>query len=277
MIDLAIVGSKEISAIQESVEGLKGKNKLTDHQDKNGHHPAHHSEKHHSAPERHAKTNHLEKHPQEGAKAHEQKGLRREKMSAQRAKSQKYLIFKTVVIGIIVLFASIIGLTLTSTNMFCGSCHEMDSDYVSWQGSSHRNVVCVQCHIGPGFFNLIVHKMASVKSLYYHITNDYEKPINADGGYAKELKDEYCLQCHEEVLATKTVKEARLAAIRPAHDKHKNLGLQCSSCHNRIAHEIKGYTDKSKMKVCLSCHQGSSSQANCNLCHSDKFLLDHNK
>lgn len=245
---------------------------MTDHQDSE-----HRGKKTHSAQEHHPRPQHSAKHYHEPAKKGGDVGRRRQKIAAERAKARRAAMIKLVFILACLFLFSLAGISFSSTNGFCVTCHEMEPDYVSWQESSHRDVNCVQCHIGPGFFNTLIHKIASIKSLYYHITNDYEKPINADGSHAKELKDENCLQCHEKTLSREAIEEAQDADIRPAHDKHRNLGLQCTSCHNRIAHQIKGYKDKSKMKACLFCHQGSSSEPNCSLCHSNLFLLRHNK
>lgn len=198
-------------------------------------------------------------------------------MAAQQEKARIAFRIKAITILVLLPFLGYAGLSLTSTNTFCGMCHEMDPAVVSWQKSSHREVKCVACHIGPGFVNTIIHKVASVKSLYYHFAGGYENPINEDGGHAKEVKDDYCLQCHEGIFSPEQFKKDLKADIKPAHEKHRKLGHQCTNCHNRIAHPLDGYQDKSKMKACLDCHPGSGLGENCNLCHSDRFLLEKNK
>lgn len=175
--------------------------------------------------------------------------------------------FILLVSFIIALLGAAGGIAFTCRPQFCSYCHEMKQHYKSWQASTHRNVNCISCHVEPGLYNLIKDKMTNgVKSLVLKMTGNYEKPINADSSVAKEIENEVCDQCHTAQKLTPS------RGIIMDHEAHLKTKLTCAECHNRIAHEIKGYESHLKEEFCLECHNGRVLSYECSLCHTPEFL-----
>lgn len=165
------------------------------------------------------------------------------------------------------------GIWLTCRPAFCGSCHEMKADYVAWKSSTHQNTSCIQCHVKPGLTNLLIDKVKSIKSLFYHFTGGYDKPLNKDSKLASEISNESCLLCH-----TEGRDESLGHGLLFKHQAHLKYRMLCTECHNRVAHPIKGYTNFLKMESCKRrCHDGKALNNNCDFCHSQSFLLKAKK
>lgn len=176
--------------------------------------------------------------------------------------------------GIIILLALVVGgIWFTCRPAFCGSCHEMKADYHSWQSSVHQNTNCIQCHVEPGLIHLLIDKAKSVKSLYYHLSNSYEKPINKESELASEITNESCFLCH-----TEGRDQSLGHGLLFKHEAHLKIRMRCTECHNRVAHEIKGYENLITMESCKErCHDGKALNNRCDFCHSQAFLQKEKK
>lgn len=172
-------------------------------------------------------------------------------------------------VGIIVfLILGVGGIWFTCRPGFCGSCHEMKADFNSWKSSVHQNVNCIQCHVEPGLIHLIVDKAKSSKSLFYHLTGDYEKPINKESKLASEIANESCFLCH-----TERRDQSLGHGLLFKHEAHLKIRMRCTECHNRVAHEIKGYENLITMESCKErCHDGKALNNRCDFCHNPSFL-----
>jgi nitrate/TMAO reductase-like tetraheme cytochrome c subunit len=86
---------------------------------------------------------------------------------------------------------------LMETNSFCGeTCHTpMEPEYKAYQHSSHAQVDCVACHIGPGTKAYINTKLNGVKQMYHQIMGDYDRPIQILNPNLR-LAQETCQTCH---------------------------------------------------------------------------------
>lgn len=86
---------------------------------------------------------------------------------------------------------------LMETNEFCGqACHTpMDPEYKAYQHSTHAQVDCVACHIGPGTKAYIQTKLNGVKQLYHQVRGDYNRPIKIRNPQLR-LAEETCQTCH---------------------------------------------------------------------------------
>jgi nitrate/TMAO reductase-like tetraheme cytochrome c subunit len=145
----------------------------------------------------------------------------------------------------------------------------MKADYASWKTSVHQNTGCIQCHVKPGLIHLLIDKAKSPKSLFYHLTGGYEKPINKESELASEISNESCLLCH-----TEGRDESLGHGLLFKHQAHLKIRMQCSECHNRVAHSIKGYENFLTMESCKErCHDGKALNNRCDFCHSQSFLL----
>jgi len=160
---------------------------------------------------------------------------------------------------------------LSSNPVFCGTaCHSQNPEYFSWQKSSHAKVTCYACHINPSYLHLIQDKLtAGPLGIVHTITGKYEKPINATSKYSQEdVPAERCLRCHSPGTRNFTPRLG-LNITSKMHLKHLDAGLQCTTCHNRIAHlgaekyePLKSWKPGFKYKNFATMRQG------CWRCHS---------
>lgn len=173
------------------------------------------------------------------------------------------------VVLLVFLIVGVAGISVafkaTSKAEFCKKCHEMESDYNAWATSVHKDVECVDCHIGSGAVNFITHKISSSKEIYRHLTNSFEV-INAESELSKELPSENCIPCHKN---PGSVKNAELIF---EHKPHLENGLNCALCHNRIAHPgIEGSEERATMEFCVDCHEEKKATTACSDCHPPAF------
>lgn len=184
---------------------------------------------------------------------------------------------------LLILVLTVSGLRLTSTPTFCSSCHEMTPEYVTWEVSSHSQLACTNCHIEPGVKNFVVHKVKSLKQVYYHATKTYLLPIEVP----EPIKNEVCEQCHD--MKTRVVTTS--GDIKIPHDKHLAQDIACVDCHSGVAHgniatrqeTIDGDFDRwtvamgeaqmahrftiAKMQTCMECHKERKAATTCETCH----------
>jgi nitrate/TMAO reductase-like tetraheme cytochrome c subunit len=149
--------------------------------------------------------------------------------------------------GLIIVFllASAWSVAYTSRSEFCGTCHEMDSMYQSWQVSSHQNVTCHECHAEPGVMGEIKAKAKGVKEVYLHVTGTGATPK------ANE-RDINCFGCHQEKVKLNTDKA--FATKDPHTVKHFNNGMTCITCHSGIVHNTMLNNTVPTRDNCESCH-----------------------
>ncbi len=129
---------------------------------------------------------------------------------------------------LLLILALMVGaLQLTSTPLFCQSCHEMRPEYVTWKASAHNKISCVDCHIEPGAQNFVKHKLNSFKQIYDHFTGNVLTPISLD----IPIKDAVCERCHStNRVVTPT------GDIQIPHRVHKQNGVTCVTCHSAVVH-----------------------------------------
>ncbi|MFZ5640358.1 MAG: NapC/NirT family cytochrome c [Bacillota bacterium] len=178
------------------------------------------------------------------------------------------------VFGLFILFALSLkaGKDYVNNSGFCGLCHEMRPEIVTWQASSHSKVECVECHGSVSF----------IPELNTHYQKSYLLPITLD----KPLPDAKCTRCH----AGKRHVSPSGDLIIP-HNKHVRRKISCSECHSGAAHgniavrqmTIDGsfnrwtkdygreqmaanYTGIA-MDACIECHRNKKVTTGCEACH----------
>jgi nitrate/TMAO reductase-like tetraheme cytochrome c subunit len=129
------------------------------------------------------------------------------------------------------MFVALLGITygaisFTSTPTFCSTCHEMAPEHVTFQASAHNQIKCTQCHIEPGAKNLVVHKVESLKEVFYHIVGAPDPIVQTVA-----VSNENCEQCHSRNrLVTAT------GDIIVNHKGHIEEGIPCITCHSGVVH-----------------------------------------
>lgn len=196
---------------------------------------------------------------------------------------------------VVILIISGWSMYFTSSPQFCSSCHNMRPYIESWERSSHSNIPCYGCHGQRGVFQWMYYKTLDLKTVVAKATDNYERPINAESKLSEELKTEVCNYCHNvEKRNVTPIKD-----IKINHKKHLDKGINCTKCHNRVAHDsVKGfegekeanqritvflgkviklgvYPNHMKMRYCMRCHKNGKGKFKapgaCTTCHPDNF------
>lgn len=102
-----------------------------------------------------------------------------------------------VVVGAVVVVAAAFHFDeFTEGHWFCGKlCHANRPQGITLEVSSHANVECGTCHIGPGLWPKVEAKILSISELVSTIANSYDRPIELPVERMKPA-DIVCEQCH---------------------------------------------------------------------------------
>lgn len=105
----------------------------------------------------------------------------------------------------------------------CANCHIMQSQYDSWQKSSHHTVAtCVDCHMPEGF---VAKYLAKAENGWKHskafTLQDFPEPIRITPKNAAILQAS-CLRCHSELVH----------GLSPSTDDAPS----CVHCHRDVGH-----------------------------------------
>jgi nitrate/TMAO reductase-like tetraheme cytochrome c subunit len=103
----------------------------------------------------------------------------------------------TLVILCLTIYGSFEAYHLTESVEFCGTlCHKvMEPEHTAYQGSSHANVSCVDCHVGTGASWYVKSKLSGLRQVYAVLTNSYEAPIETPLHDLRPAR-ETCERCH---------------------------------------------------------------------------------
>ena len=114
---------------------------------------------------------------------------------------------------------------MSSDSKVCANCHIMNSQYDSWQKSSHHAAAgCVDCHLPHDFIGKWTAKAVNG---YHHskgfTLQDFDEPIRIKPGNSRILQDN-CLACHGALV----------------HDAAAETGrgdeFTCVHCHQSVGH-----------------------------------------
>lgn len=115
-----------------------------------------------------------------------------------------------IVIGLGLVIGAVNGYMWTESVPFCGSlCHSMYPQLTRYEESAHKNVECVECHVGPGAAAFVQSKIDGTRQLIGTITNHYSRPIISPVLNLRPAR-ETCETCHTPTSfkdnITKTIK-----------------------------------------------------------------------
>ena len=119
------------------------------------------------------------------------------------------------------------GLSYFSTDpKACANCHIMQSQYDSWQKSSHHGVAtCVDCHLPH---TLVEKYVAKAENGYHHSKGftfqDFHEPIMIKEKNSRILQHN-CESCHEPLVAD----------LAPG-GHGGGAGMSCVHCHAGVGH-----------------------------------------
>ncbi len=106
-------------------------------------------------------------------------------------------IFGTVFLLIISSIGSYEAFHYTESVEFCGKlCHKvMEPEFVTYHGSSHERVACVECHVGSGASWYVKSKMSGLYQVYSVMADKFPRPIPTPIANLRPAQ-ETCEQCH---------------------------------------------------------------------------------
>ncbi len=189
-------------------------------------------------------------------KIREEKGKEKEEEEKEKAfqKRESWLTSLAVLFLLLVLVFS-----LSSSPLFCSSCHNIKPYYLSWKASSHSKVSCLSCHQSPGIDGWVETRLEGLENLRLYIFKQKKT-------YKKRVSDIACLDCHQEIKTRVVGKKIRMS--------HKEIitGRHCSECHPNRGH--KEEKPVAIMELCFPCHLKKGKKLNCSSCHRVDIAYD---
>lgn len=199
----------------------------------------------------------------------------------------------------------IVGFIGSSTYWFCGTfCHSIQGDAVAaYDQGVHNKVSCLTCHEPVNGDMLIFtwrKAYAGVDGVIELASKKYDSPLNPHNHTALNrspvsgMSDDHCTQCH--TLENRTITPR--AGLIIDHEAHSAKDVQCTACHNRVAHPEKDlaviaknpvtgepagkHADFMTMTACFRCHtltdespagEEFKAPGRCSACHPADFEL----
>jgi hypothetical protein len=88
------------------------------------------------------------------------------------------------------------AVTYMESARFCGAtCHSMTPEYTAYRDSPHRNVDCVECHIGSGSRAYVEAKFSGVRQMLGELFDSHQRPIPTPVHNLRPAR-EICEACH---------------------------------------------------------------------------------
>jgi len=182
------------------------------------------------------------------------------------------------VVGIVFWGGFNTSMSLTNSEAFCISCHEMESNvYQEYKQTVHYNnptgvrATCPDCHVPREWAHMLIRKVGATNELFFHMEgsiNTREKFLARRLALAeivwKKMKatdSRECRNCHS--FSYMELKAQKVASRR-AHKRAVAQDLTCIDCHMGIAHHISKDFDKSgelheqyrkNKRACADCHK----------------------
>ncbi len=152
-------------------------------------------------------------------------------------------IMKYIAIGSVITVIGLFGYVVNASNMVsylsedpkvCINCHVMNTQYATWQHSSHRgSATCVQCHLPQDSF--IGKMIAKSRDGFNHSVamtfNTYDNSIRISNDAAKRIQNN-CISCHGELVS-------QMVENSKSYKKNKEgsqVDRNCWDCHRSTPH-----------------------------------------
>ncbi len=182
--------------------------------------------------------------------------LEEEKKKEEREEEERERVFQkreTWLTTLAILFLLLVLLfSLSSSPLFCSSCHNIRPYYLSWRTSKHARANCLSCHQKPTFDSWLEVRLKGLENLWLYVFKKKRQ-------YKERVSDLSCLSCHQEIRE-KIVGEK----IRMSH-REVLIGKHCFECHPEQGHEEKKAV--AVMNECLPCHLKKGQAFKCSSCH----------
>jgi len=116
----------------------------------------------------------------------------------------------------------------------CINCHVMNTQYATWQHSSHKEITCVECHLPTdSFINKYVAKARDGWNHSVAFTlNTYKNAIQISEDGARRVQKN-CISCHSSLVST-------IVSNSDMNHNYKEgeveTGRKCWDCHKNVPH-----------------------------------------
>lgn len=136
-------------------------------------------------------------------------------------------------LGIYIFFVSNAASYLSDEPETCINCHVMNSQYASWQHSSHREVAtCNDCHVPHNnVFNKYFFKAKDGMRHASMFTLRMEPQVIRIKEAGKKVVHQNCIRCHESLLHDRSMQ-----AVVNSDNFHTRTARQCWDCHRETPH-----------------------------------------
>lgn len=116
----------------------------------------------------------------------------------------------------------------------CINCHVMNTQYATWQHSSHKNVSCIECHLPTE--NFVDTYVAKAKDGWNHSVaftlNTYDNAMKiSDDGAMRVQKN--CISCHSKLVSTLVTNSDNNHNFK---EGEVATGRKCWECHKSVPH-----------------------------------------
>jgi cytochrome c nitrite reductase small subunit len=157
-------------------------------------------------------------------------------------KENKFLVYSALIAFLIAIgyFAYVVNASkalsyLSSDPKACINCHVMNTQYATWQHSSHgQRATCIECHLPTG--SMVDKYIAKAKDGWNHSVaftlNTYKNTIKISDDGAKRVQ-ENCISCHASVTSTLVSNSDKYHQF---NDPSVATGRKCWECHKGVPH-----------------------------------------
>lgn len=155
---------------------------------------------------------------------------------------EKAKVMKYVSIGCLAVAGGMFAYVVKASNMVsylsgdpkvCINCHTMNTQYATWQHSSHRGrATCIQCHLPQESMvgKLVAKSRDGFKHSVAMTFRTYGFNIRASES-ASERIQENCMFCHREIVSQIMANNALYG-----NEEDGENGRRCWSCHRDVPH-----------------------------------------
>lgn len=125
--------------------------------------------------------------------------------------------------GAALVAVNFIGYHASGHPRICGTCHSMDLAYSRWQESTHKQFVCIECHLpDTNIAGQLAFKIKSGLNDLYHETLKTYSNVMVLTPEDRDVANGNCLRCH-----FSTVQYTPMGAG----------GADCLKCHRFLVHQ----------------------------------------
>lgn len=155
-------------------------------------------------------------------------------LASQHKRWYSRLAFVLPVVLLAVLFLPVASVYYRySQGRSCAKCHEIWQPYTDWHTSTHRNVLCSECHGDVLTLNAGFH-LKNIRQLYKHVRGDVPEQVRLKADDVQQLNAR-CAKCHRQEYADWAAgphaATYREIFLDESHNRKEHLADDCLRCH----------------------------------------------